>query len=349
MQAKALLISGLAAAVIGGLTYWGLSEDATLAPIVTPDANTQNANTTIADQWQWNNFSSIKSAGKDSKGDKSRSTSAVPSDVVGIYRILQSIKLDENGRVIPDQTLKEALEEGFDDLGPNLSATAMSEQQNLIRKGLPGPAGEDAAYILGNYYQFRVSEVAFNRSTENQSSAADRHNQLVQLRRNYLGEEIADKLFAVEDTQARHMFASIAIQQNPNLTAAEKQAQQETLQVQLDDRQLTLGQLLPNEAAEEKVRRLREQGASSADIYSTREAILGAENAHKLDAVDREDAQWQSRFDGFWQARNYVMQAGLDDAERERQIQQLLNQYFSPDERERARETSFDWQARAVK
>jgi lipase chaperone LimK len=68
-----------------------------------------------------------------------------------------------------------------------------------------------------------------------------------------------------------------------------------------------------------------------------------------LDAVDREDAQWQSRFDGFWQARNYVMQAGLDDAERERQIQQLLNQYFSPDERERARETSFDWQARAVK
>jgi lipase chaperone LimK len=41
-----------------------------------------------------------------------------------------------------------------------------------------------------------------------------------------------------------------------------------------------------------------------------------------------------------------VMQAGLDDAERERQINQLLEQYFTPEERDRARATSFDWQAR---
>jgi lipase chaperone LimK len=356
MAKTSVLISSLAAAtVIGGLVYWMLSGDETSGEtLAAPDANIQNNNTnTISDQWQWNNFADTQPAGKGSEGDKLRPTSAVPADVVGIYRILQSIKLDENGRVLPDQTLKEALEEGFDALGPDLSAAAMSEQQNLIRKGLPGPVGEEAAHILGNYYQFRLAEVALNRPVENQLSAIDRHKELLQLRRNYLGEEISDKLFAVEDTQARHMFAAIAIQQNTGLTAEEKQAQLATLQDQLSDRQLALGQLEPTEAAAEKVRRLREKGAPnvdiSADIYSSREAILGAENARMLAAADREEAQWQSRFNGFWQARNYVTQAGLDETERERQIEQLLNQYFSAEDRERARVTSFDWQERDPK
>jgi lipase chaperone LimK len=44
-----------------------------------------------------------------------------------------------------------------------------------------------------------------------------------------------------------------------------------------------------------------------------------------------------------------VIQAGLDDNERERQIEQLMNQYFSPEERERARATSSEWQAQDPK
>jgi lipase chaperone LimK len=355
MPKKSVLMFCLVtSAVIGGLAYWEFSQDEPTGETLTAhDASTQNKNTdTIADKWQWNNFASTKPA-EDSEGGKSSPASAVPSDVVGIYRILQSIKLDENGRVVPDQTLKEALELGFDELGPNLNAVALSELQNSIRKGLPGSAGEQAAHILRSYYQFRLSEEAFNRQLEsetpNQSSAADRHKELVLLRRTALGEEIASKLFAVEDNQARHMFAAIAIQQNASLTAEEKQAQQERLQEQLNDRLLAQGQLEPAEAAAEKVRRLQAKGASSADIYSTREAILGAENARKLAAADREEAQWQSRFNGYWQARNYVMQAALDEAERERQIGQLLEQYFSVDERERARDTSADWQARDAK
>lgn len=354
MQKNSVLIACIATLVIGGSAYWMLSGDETPdETLVSRDADTQDKNThTIADKWQWNNFANTEKAGEGSEGDK-HATSAVPSDVVGIYRFLQSIKLDENGRVLPDQTLKEALELGFDELGPNLNAVAMSELQNLIRKGLPGSAGEQAAHILGSYYQFRLSEEEFNRQLEsqaqNQSSAADRHKELLQLRRNVLGEEIADKLFAAEDNQARHMFAAIAIQQNASLTAEEKHAQQEKLQEQMNDRLLAEGQLEPTEAAAEKVRRLQAKGASSAEIYSTREAILGADNARKLAATDREEAQWQSRFNGFWQARNYVMQAGLDEAERERQIEQLLDQYFSADERERGRITSSDWQARDSK
>jgi lipase chaperone LimK len=192
-----------------------------------------------------------------------------------------------------------------------------------------------------------MSSAESNPRASTLQSAADQHEKLVQLRRAFLGDETADKLFAKEDTQARHMFAAIAIQRNANATADDKQRQQDELQEKLNDHLLALGQLPPDEAAAEKVRRLREKGASSADIYSARESILGADSARQLAAADREEIQWQARFNGFWQARGHVIRAGLDQVDRDRQIEQLLDQYFRPEERERARVTAIEWQARS--
>ncbi len=356
MEKKSVLISGLAmAAVIGGWVYWFSPQDETAKPKSSATVHEQSTDT-IAYQWQWRNFTKPNPSLDADADDR---TGEMPYDAVEVYKVLQGIRLDENGRVVPDQTAMQALEKGYSELGPDLSPQQMTELKELIRVGLPGPAGDEAAQILENYYRFRAAEAQFNQSrtaaaaygaqTQNQLPTVDRYEELVELRRSYLGKEIADSLFAVEDTQARHMFAAIAIQQNTSLTPEEKQAQQTALQVQLNDRLLALGQLEPEEAAAEKVRRLRESGASSAEIQSTREAIVGAEGARELAAADQEEALWQRRFNGFWQARRYVMQAGLDDAERDRQIEQLLDQYFSPEERDRARATSSDWQAREAK
>lgn len=375
MSKTSVWISSLAAvAVVGGLAYWVLAVDGTLAfkptvPIPTSNEDTQNKNiNAIANQWQWENFTGAKPApeptadDENAEVDKPRPSGEAPYDVVAIYNILQDIELDDYGRVVPNRAAKHALEKGFDDLGPDLSPEAMSELQELIRIGLPGEAGEEAARVLKDYYEFRLAEEEFNRQAEDQLPVAaadsdsqkmehqlpdiDRYEELVQLRRRFLGAEIADKLFAMDDAQARHMFATVAIHQNADLTDEEKQSELRVLQEKLNDRLLASGELMPEEAAAEEVRRLRENGASSADIYSTREAMLGPVKAQELAADDREEAQWQSRFSGFWQARQHVMQAGLDEAERERQIEQLLGQYFSPEERERARLTTFEWQTR---
>ena len=356
---KSVLVFGLgAAAVIVGLVYWASTRDERLAQKSTPLIHEQNRES-IAYKWQWENFAKTKptsNVGGNSEANDARRAGEMPYDAVGVYRVLQSIRVDENGHLVPDQTAMQALEKGYSELGPDLSPQAMAELQELIRVGLPGPAGEEAARILENYYRLRSAEAEFNQMrtaqagsnpSTNQLPTVDRYEELVELRRSYLGKETADSLFAVEDAQARHMFAALAIQQNADLSAEEKQAQQAALQEQLNDRLLALGQLAPEEVAADKVRRLRESGASSAEIRSTREAMVGEESARELAAADREEALWQSRFNGFWQARRYVVQAaGLDEAERQRQIDQLLEQYFSPEERDRARATSSDWQAR---
>jgi lipase chaperone LimK len=369
-KTSVLILSLAAVAVVAGLVVYRVSSlDETpvqkqTAPIPTSSANIQDKNA-IANRWRWENFTDPEPAttadGENAEKEKPRPSSEVPYDVVKIYNILQSMQLDENGLVVPDQAAKYALEKGFDDLGPDLSPEAMAELQELIRIGLPGEAGEEAARVMENYYQFRLAEEEFNRQMEQQLSMAaaeadaqtqhqppaiDRYEELVQLRRRYLGDEIADQLFAVEDTQARHMFALIEIQQNAELTEEEKQLELEALQSKLNGRLLALKELKPEEVAAEEVRRLRENGASSTEIYATRAALLGPVKAQELAAADREEAEWQSRFNGFWQARQNVMQAGLDEAGKARQIEQLLGQYFSPEEQQRARHTSLEWQTR---
>src|SRR5262245_2813783 len=91
---SALIFSLAAAAVIGGLAYWASLRDETAAP--TPSANAQAKNTnTIADEWQWQNFANTTpapNARENSEADEPRPTDEVPSSVVGIYSVLQSIK-----------------------------------------------------------------------------------------------------------------------------------------------------------------------------------------------------------------------------------------------------------------
>lgn len=368
MPKKSLVISSIAViTVVGGLA-WTLSADKALVPIPVPDKDIQNNKpNAIANRWQWENFTDAKPAlesptnSESEKADKPRQTGEVPFDVVMIYNILQSIQLDENGRVVPDLAAKQALEKAYDDLGPDVSAEALAELQELIRIGLPGRAGEEAARVLEDYYQLRLAEEEFNRQVENQMSSAaagfdpqqaqqtppiDRYEELMQLRRRYLGDEIADQLFAMENAQAQHMFATIEIQQNADLTDEEKQSQLQALQDKLNDRLLALGEMTPEQVAAEEVRRLRESGASTDEIYSAREELLGPVKAQELAAADREEARWQERFSGFWQARQNVVQAALDEAEKQRQIEQLFTQYFSPEELERARLTSYEWETR---
>lgn len=370
MSKKTVMIFGLSAvAVVGATAYWLLAAGDKLVPIPqAAEVHKENPNA-IANRWQWHNFAALQtSAARPAKAEeKEAEEPQIPSnqvvekvsyDVVQIYNILQSVQLDDAGHVIPDQAAKYALEKGFDDLGTDLSPEALEELQDLIRIGLPGGAGEEAARIMKSYYELRVAEEALSQQAEalsmtttteepeSAAAAAERYEKLVQLRRRHLGDEIADGLFAVEEIQARHMLSTVAIQQNTDLSDEEKQAELATLQESLNERLLALGELAPEQVAAEEVKRLRRSGASDAEIFASREALLGPVKAQELATADQEEARWQSRFENYWTARRNVMQASLDDAERERQIEQLMDQYFGPAEQERARLTSMQWQSR---
>src|SRR5690606_18501460 len=159
---------------------------------------------------------------------------------------------------------------------------------------------------MKTYYEYRLAEEEINRKIQESlevangdvqagvaSPSLDNYEELVKLRRRYLGSQVADGLFAAEELQARHLYSSIAIQQNADLSDEEKQVQLQTLQNRLNERLLALGEMTPEEAAANEVQRLRHNGAAEVDIYAAREAILGTEKAQELTAADREEQQWQ--------------------------------------------------------
>jgi len=359
MSKTSVLIASLAVVVVFGGAYWlmsgaGNASSNSMVPIPASSQTDQNKNA-VANQWQWQNFTGGNKAAADNtdETEEPAPVTEVHYAVVRLYNILQTVELDANGRVVPNQAARLALDRGFSDLGPDLSEEALAELQELIRIGLPGEAGEESAQILEQYYQLRLAEEALNQQMEariteetNPQAGLEHYEQLSQLRRRYLGNDIADGLYELEDIQVRHMYATIAVQQNDELTDEEKQAELAALQTALNDRLLSIDQVEPEMVASEKVESLRKQGASSTEIYNAREEILGTQRAMELAEADREEVRWESNFSGFWQARQQVLDAGLSDVESERQIEQLYDQYFTAEQQERARSTSLEWQGR---
>jgi lipase chaperone LimK len=332
--------------LLGAALYWKtLSLSQPSVPIPSPNAAITDKNT-IAHTWQWDKFSK-KAATSLNSDDSSEAKSEkrtsmveeVPYDVVRIYDMLQEVRLDETGNVIVDREAKNALEKAFAELGSDIGPFGISQLQDLIRIGLPGIAGEQTAEILAQYYDFRLAEEDLLAQSHalTTDEEAQNYEQLVKLRRSYLGHEVAEKLYAGEELQARHMLASMTLLRDPNLSDEEKQKQQEHLQQQLNQQLASLNLLDTESAMRDRVSQLREQGASDSDIFTARAEFVGAEQALTLAEADREQNQWQQRFDRFWQERQQIAQAGLSEADQQQQIESLLSSHFNGDEIERAR------------
>src|SRR5262249_21514438 len=79
---------------------------------------------------------------------------------------------------------------------------------------------------------------------------------------------------------------------------------------------------------------LRAHGASAEDIRRLREQIVGPEASGRLAALDQRRAEGQRRRDATRGARQTISRdTTLDAAERDRRIQELLTERFTPPER----------------
>ncbi len=339
-------VAGLMILASAGV-YWkvlSLRQPTVPAPLINTVITDKN---TVAHTWQRDNISSENGGSGNEKQQADQSpqdlsssnVEELPYDVVLIDDILQQIRLDQNGKVLVDRAARKALDEAYLKLGADVGSFEISQLQDLIRVGWPGTAGEQMAEIFAQYYDYRLAEEDFLAETQEVTAedAEKNYEQLVQMRRSYLGHEVAEKLYVEEEIQSRHMFASMSILRDSSLSEEQKRQGQAQLQQELNQQLSSLNLLDEELALEERVSYLRQQGASEAEIYSARAEIVGAQQAQALADADREEAQWQRRFNQFWQEREQIVVAGLSEADQQQQIELLLSGHFSEDEIERAR------------
>lgn len=205
---------------------------------------------------------------------------------------------------------------------------------------LEGGAAEQALELLANYIAYsehmqgylQQALVPVEQQTQQYyvDTLAQTLDQLVELRRHYLGPAAADAFFGVEEAYARFTVERMRLHLDDSLSLAEKQQHTDALREQLPaeladvDRRSGLHAELARRTQE-----LREQGADAPALHALRLEYLGEEAAAELARADLEREQWLQRFAAYRRDKEiYLAADGLSEQDRQREQQRLLERHF---------------------
>jgi len=200
---------------------------------------------------------------------------------------------------------------------------------HAIGARLHAPADREAEELLDRYLAYRDRA----RDLTADGTVADRLEAIRALRRETLGVATAAQLFSDEDARDDATVLAHATAEDPSLTPEERTARLAALEAALPDdvRAATLPLRLGQEEAA-----LAASGASPAEVHALRERTVGPEATARLEALDRERAAWQRRFDAYRAERVAIeADASRTPAERQATIAQLRAERFAPEERRR--------------
>ncbi len=181
--------------------------------------------------------------------EKTKSETPFRFDVVAVFDALSKITVDNNGDVNVDHNTKELLEASFTQITLDLSQHEIEELQDLIRLGVPGKAGEQAAKVFADYYGYRVAETNFMDASSSYDidNVVTNFEQIVAIRRAELGYDVAEKLFGLEEINTKYMIDSMKIESDNTLSREEKDAQQELLSGKYEERKASYRDKQPSQ------------------------------------------------------------------------------------------------------
>lgn len=246
-----------------------------------------------------------------------------------------AVSVDASGHLVPNADLRRFF-------NYYLSATG-EESASLIRerilaalraKKLPPAALDEAVQVLDDYLAY-LDAARSLASTQGATTldTAERLEALRKLRREHLG-GAAEGLFGEEEAVDAVAVERLKLQKDASLTAEERERRIAALEERLppDVRQ----------GREEAVRPLRQRaveqeilaaGATAEDLHQHRLSTVGPEATERLEALDRERAQWKQRLEDFRAKREALGRTQPDAAARQAAVQRLLYDSFTPEER----------------
>lgn len=221
-------------------------------------------------------------------------------DTVRIYDSLLLLNFDESGALQLDRNTRATLRAIYSELGADAGPETFSQLRALLEEALPQAEVRRLLDIARNYFAYRQAArdhaIATGMSTGPTPSHANMENleingrnyqQLIQLRRNYLGEGVANKLFIEEETQAPYMASAMAVARDKSLSEEERAQRLEELQREFNRAASRMDSPLARKVLDAKVTRMRAAGASEAEIFELRSEVLGSVEAQKLAEEDR--------------------------------------------------------------
>lgn len=250
------------------------------------------------------------------------------------------VTLDSDGRVIPDRHLRRLFEYFLTGLGrAEPEALRKRLAAALERKDLSPQARQDILEIFDRYITYRRALADMNRPDRDPDSLRAAFDRRYRLRREILGQQLADGLFSRQEAINRYAIEARRVRQAEGLSAAERER-----------RLRLLHQELPKDVREARQRSrvaadlhrrtaaLRESGASQAEIQRVRTRRVGPKAAERLAELDERREAWRRRVESYRQARERILEtSGLGEKDKREAIDELIEARFDEQEARRIR------------
>ena len=259
-----------------------------------------------------------------------------------------ALEVDANGNLIVAQSVRQVFDYFLSAIGEEDLATLIGRIRAYIRYKLADhpQAITQAEQILDSYLAYRdalgrMPQIQGD-PAQNMSAIRNQKEQIAALRTQFMTRAVIDAFFGDEDAYDRYTMARIEVMQDKNLSAAEKAKRTaellNTLPPQLKESVQTLNKYQELTTFTED---WKKRSGKPEELRALREQIVGVEATERLEALDKERADWDVRINSYLQQRDTITKnTALSDAERQRQLTAIKTKDFN--EQERVRVQAFE-------
>lgn len=268
--------------------------------------------------------------------EKLKQTSLKGTTIDGMYPV------DAQGNLLLSKDIKNRFEYFLSTMGEFELEQVLGMIKEDIALNLGSPAKEQALKLFDDYvaYKYALSDLEASLSAPQDYEVNDierMRSQLQQMRdvrRDYLDVEAVDAFFGFDEMYDDFMLARLEVQNNQQLSDEEKRAQL-----------IGLEQGLPQDVQDmrDETQRvsqvfsltedIRKSGGTDEEIYTVNEQEFGQEAAQRLQALNQQRNEWQSRVNSFLAKKKSIeIDDQLSENEKEKSISDIKSTMFEQEE-----------------
>jgi lipase chaperone LimK len=243
------------------------------------------------------------------------------------------VEADASGHLVISIELRRLFDHFLAASGEEPIATMRARIIAVLRARLPAVAAAEAVEILDRYLAYREAARHLVPTSDPVAGLGQVHD----LRARFFSPAVTKAFFADEEAATYAGLARRDVLSDTTLSPDERDRRLAEIDARTPAavREARAAAMAPVDEMNREAA-LRAAGASDQQITAARTAAFGADAAARLADLDRTRAAWDARLAAFRAQRAALLaDPRLDDAERQRRLDELLAQSFTPPERVR--------------
>lgn len=253
------------------------------------------------------------------------------------------ILIDEQKNLHVTKRLRDLFDYFLSTLGEESLQTIVDRVRAYVQHRVPEPAAGQVLALFDRYLAYRnalkqVHEAGGKNMDQIDPDAIERQKaQEKSLREQYFNAEQIQAFFGDEDALDRFSLQSLRINQDKNLSEAEKARQLNELSSQLpDNMQQHLKTAVQGQQLQALTEEWKKRGGSAAELRQIRQNLVGVPATERLENLDQQRAEWQQRIDQYLGQREQILNnKNLSEAQQQQQLAALQQERFDEAEQQR--------------